>query len=316
MEYKDYYKVLGVERGASQDEVQKAYRKLARKFHPDVNHDKGAEARFKEIAEAYEVLKDPDKRGKYDQYGAAWSSARERGAPPPGFESYNFDIGGQGFDFQGAGGSGFSSFFEMLFGQAAQGRDVHWNVSGPGRGGWARPGANRDVELELGLEEAARGGVRELDLRDPVSGEARRIKVNLPRGLRDGQKIRVPGQGDRGLAGGPMGDLFLRVKLAPHPEFRLAEGALQMVVPITPWEAALGGQAELRTLDGPLTVRIPAGSSSGRKIRVRGRGYPGADGLAGDLIAELRIVVPDKASAEEREIYEQLARASKHRPRD
>jgi curved DNA-binding protein len=318
VEYKDYYKVLGVARDASAEDIQKAYRKLARKFHPDVNKDAAAEARFKEIAEAYEVLKDPEKRTKYDRFGTAWKAREQGGTPPPGFEEFSFDFGGQS-PF-GASPSGFSNFFEMLFGEAArragrsgQGNWATW--TNEGRGGWARPGANQEVHLKLGLEEAARGGVRELTLQSP-DGASRRIRVNLPKGVRPGQVVRVPGQGESGHGGGNAGDLLLRVELHPHPVFRLEGKDLLTTLEVAPWEAALGGEAEIETLDGRVRVRIPAGTSSGRRIRVRGRGYPaGSSGEPGDLYAEVRIVVPEKLSEREKGLYQDLREAAAARTR-
>jgi len=314
LDYKDYYEVLGVGREASQDEIQKAYRKLARKYHPDVSKEANAESRFKEIAEAYEVLKDAEKRSKYDRFGQAWKAREAGGAPPPGFEEFQFDFGGAPF---GAGASGFSSFFEMLFGQGApQGRNGWASWSGEGRGGWARPGANHEVAIRLPLRQAASGGVRELTLADPATGQSRSLRVNFPAAVRDGQTIRVPGQGGGGRGGAPAGDLLLRVELAPEDGFRLEGRDLVTTVEITPWEGALGGEAEIPTLDGTVRVRIPAGTSSGRKIRVRGRGYPGSKKEpAGDLIAELRVVVPAHLDDKERRLYEQLRDGSEFRPR-
>ncbi|GMU66398.1 MAG: molecular chaperone DnaJ [Acidobacteriota bacterium] len=326
MDYKDYYQVLGVERSASADEIQKAYRKLARKFHPDVSKEKDAESRFKEIAEAYEVLKDSEKRARYDQFGQAWNARQSGGAPPPGFEGFSFEDLSEMFGGARTGPSGYSSFFEMLFGQAANaqaggrrttaGAGPGWGTwASEGRGGWARPGANQEVAIRLPLEEAARGGVRELSLQTS-GGAARRVRVNLPKGIRPGQTVRVPGQGGAGLGGGPAGDLHLRVELLPHARFRLEGRDLLTTVDVAPWEAALGGEAELVTLDGTVRVRIPAGTSSGRRIRVRGRGFPGAtkggqSEEPGDLIAEIRIVLPEKLTAAQRELFEKLRDASK-----
>lgn len=312
MDFKDYYQVLEVPRGASAEEVQKAYRRLARKFHPDVSKEKNAEAKFKEIAEAYEVLKDAEKREKYDRFGQAWNARSTGAPPPPGFEEFRFDFGDQG-----SGTSGFSNFFEMLFGQAAGADRAGWATwSSDGRGGWARPGANREYGLRLSLAEAAAGGVRELSIADPSTGESRRIKVNLPRGVRGGQTIRVPGQGGGGRGSGPSGDLLLRVEVEPDERLRLEGRDLLTRLDIAPWEAALGADADIRTLDGQVRVRIPAGSSSGRKIRLRGRGFPATAGEpAGDLIAELRIVVPESLSDRERELFEQLREVSRFRPR-
>jgi curved DNA-binding protein len=315
LDYKDYYQVLGIGREASGDEIQKAYRKLARKFHPDVSKEKDAETRFKEIAEAYEVLKDPEKRVKYDRFGQAWNARQEGRTPPPGYEEFQFDFGGAPF---GAGASGFSSFFEMLFGQQAPGGDrgawASW--TNEGRGGWARPGASHEVEIQLPLREAARGGVRDLTLGDPTGHQSRTIRVNFPAGIRSGQTIRVPGQGGQGHGGAPAGDLLLRVELAPEPGFRLEGRDLVTTVDVAPWEAALGGETTIRTLDGEVRVRVPGGTSSGRKIRVRGRGYPGGKGeTPGDLIAELRVVVPAALADEEKKLYEQLRELDRSRPR-
>ena len=311
MEYKDYYAVLGVPKDASQEDIQKAYRKLARKHHPDVNKDAGAEARFKELSEAKEVLGDPEKRKKYDRYGTAWSHAQSHGgAPPPGFEEFHFDFGqgGQGFSGFDFGGSGFSSFFDMLFGAAAAGR-------GPQARAWTSPGADHEARLDLTLEEAAHGGEREIRLADPALGQNRTYRVKIPRGVRSGQRIRLSGRGGEGSGGGKAGDLYLKVGIAPHSRFRLEDGGLAVRVPVTPWEAALGAEIDVPTLDGPLRVRIPAGSSSGRKIRLRGKGFPAADGSASDLLAELHVVVPETLSERERELFQSLSETSNFKPR-
>lgn len=324
MDFKDYYKVLGVNRESTPEEIQKAYRKLARKHHPDVSKEKGAEARFREIAEANEVLKDPEKRAKYDQFGAAWQQRRAGGPPPggaagfEGFDGFDFQFGPEGGGFA-QGGSGFSNFFEMLFGQAQASRGAPWAArSSEGRGGWARPGANQEVALSLTLQEALAGGVRELTLSSGVGHESRVLKVNLPRGIRPGQTIRVAGKGEPGRSGGAAGDLFLRIEVLPHPRFRLEGKDLHTALDVAPWEAALGAEAKIRTLDGEVRVRVPAGTSTGRKIRIKGRGYPagaGGSGEAGDLYAEVRIVVPESPSEKDKELYEGLRKASAFRPR-
>lgn len=284
MEYIDYYKVLGVPRNAAQEEITRAYRKLARQYHPDRNKDPKAEERFKQINEAYEVLKDEEKREKYDQYGAAWQ------AGAPGFEVH-FDTGGEQPFF---GSRGFSSFFEHLFGGA--GRGFSWDDLGE------RWGAAREAVLTLSLEEALRGGRRELSVPDPVTGASRAHTVNLPPGVRHGQRLR--------LAGREGGELYLIVRLLDHPRFRLEGADLHTSLEIPPWVAALGGRVSLQTLDGQVKVAIPAGSSSGRVIRLRGRGFPAAGGQRGDLYTRLSIVVPKKLSARERELYEKLAEIS------
>ncbi len=328
MEYKDYYKTLGVERSATQQEIQRAYRKLARKHHPDISKEAGAEDRFKDITEAYEVLKDEDKRKKYDQFGQAWKQAgTERGGqPPPGWEQVifgggpggrvEFDFGGPGGGF-GGGGSGFSDFFEALFGQ----RFGQAGAEGGPRGGagyradWARRGGDQEAAIQLTLEEAAQGGERAITLTDPQNGSQQTVRVKIPRGIRPGQKIRLAAKGGAGSGGGPPGDLYLHVDVLPHSRFRLEGSDLHTTVPITPWEAALGGTAQLETLEGLVTVRIPAGSPAGRKIRLRGYGYPQAKGGKGDLFAELEVVVPTQLSERERELFEELAKVSTFNPR-
>ncbi len=321
MDYKDYYSTLGIGKGASKDEIQRAYRKLARKFHPDINKGSEAESRFKEINEAYEVLKDPEKRSKYDRFGSAWKQAQRTGAPPPGFEDifsqFGFGPAGPGFGGQGTridfdvGDEGFSSFFEMLFGSGGP------RGSGPRPSGPVRPGKGRDHEakITLPLEEAGRGGKREITLTDPSTGRRKTLRVTIPRGIRPGQKIRLAGQGESPAGAGRAGDLYLTVDLLPHPNLRLKGSNLHTYLPITPWEAALGGQAKVRTLDGEVTVKIPAGSSSGRRIRLRGRGFPTANGDRGDLLAEIRIVLPETLSERDRELYEELAKVSDFDPR-
>ena len=321
MDFKDYYATLGVGKDATKDQIQKAYRKLARKYHPDINKEPEAEAKFKEIGEAYEVLKDAEKRKKYDQFGTAWKQAGRgtTGAPPPGWEDVVFDFGegfgGRGFRFEGGegfGGSGFSSFFESLFGSGFGG------AAGPRRrGGPAAPARGGDVEadIRLGLEEAARGGRRELTLSDPQTGGSERIAVTLPPGVRPGQRIRLAGKGGQGPGGGPAGDLFLRVQVAPDPRFRLHGRDLHTTLKVAPWEAALGADAEVATLEGPVRVKIPAGTSSGRKIRLRGKGFPSRNGDAGDLFAEVSVVVPPKLSEPEEKLFRELAEVSEFRPR-
>lgn len=323
MEYRDYYSTLGVPKDATPSDIQKAYRKLARKYHPDVNRSPEAETKFKEINEAHEVLKDREKRAKYDQFGSAWKQAQSTGSPPPGFEDIFtvFTSGGgprqEGFGF---GSQGFSSFFDMLFGSGIGGGGashdprVTWTTSGAG--GAPSRGADHEATITLGLEEAAKGGQRELTLTDPTTGQRRTLRVTIPRGIRPGQRIRLAGQG--GLAGGGQerGDLYLSVQLLPDSRFRLDGNDLHTTLPVAPWEAALGGKAQLDTLAGPVAIKIPSGSSSGRKIRLRGKGYPIAKGGAGDLLAEIRIQVPERLTEKEQELFEELARVSQFKTRN
>ncbi len=322
MNYKDYYAALGVAKAVSQDEIQKAYRKLARKFHPDINKTEEAEGRFKEINEAYEVLKDPEKRSRYDQFGSAWKQAQRTGAPPAGFE----DVFSQ-FGFGGAGGTGggfggrqvefdlgggdFSSFFELLFG--GKGGPAQ-RPSGFRAAATRAAGIDLEARIAISLEEAGRGGKKEITLSDPATGKQRRLQVKLPSGIRPGKKLRLAGQGSR-LPNGHRGDLYLTVEMLPHPNFRLDGVDLQTRLPVTPWEAALGSQAQITTLEGEVTVRIPPGSSSGRKIRLKGKGFPAGSGAHGDLYAEIRVVVPDELSDDDRRLFEELASTSTFRAR-
>ena len=299
VEYKDYYEVLGLPRDASQDDIRRAYRKRARQYHPDLNADPDAEDRFKELGEAYEVLSDPDKRGRYDRLGAQW---RAQGAAPGNgdfedfFERQGFDRD-MGMEF---GDGVFSEFFERLFGDGAAARP-----SGPMRG--------RDIEaiIELSLEDALNGARRRLSL-----GDGHSVAVNIPAGVREGQRIRVAGQGAPGRDGAPAGDLYLLVRLKPHPRFRRQGDDLLVDVRVAPWEAAVGATVPVSTLTGTAQVRVPAGSSSGRRLRLRGRGLPAGDDKRGDLYATVEIAVPKELSDEERELFEKLASVSDFNPRE
>ena len=316
MEYKDYYKTLGVAKDAPAAEIRRVYRKLARQFHPDVNKDPGAEARFKDIGEAYEVLKDQDKRSKYDQYGAAWQRVQTGGAPPPGWEGFHFNVGGdERFDFGNARGSGdasgFSSFFDMLFGGAGP-----QGFPGGGRqGSWTRPrrGRNHEVALPLSLENLAEGGPQAIEFLDRSTGRTRNLQVQIPKGVLPGQSIRLSGQGGKGM-GAPDGDLLLKVEALPHPIFRRRGRDLHCDVPVAPWTAALGGKVRIPTLGGHAEAQLPPGSSTGRKMRLRGRGLPDPKGPDGDLLAEVQVVVPKRLTAEEKALFDQLRETSDFEP--
>jgi curved DNA-binding protein len=321
LDYKDYYATLGVKKDASQDDIQKAYRKLARKFHPDVNKDPAAEMKFKEVGEAYEVLKDPDKRKKFDQFGSAWKRAQQGGGPPPGYEGFEFG-GFDGFDFGGFGGGpggggaeGFSSFFEMLFGSGGPGGAGGRRAPRGGAGRGRMRGGDTEATIQLNLDEAIRGGSREITLSDAETGQRQTLSVRIPEGIRPGQKIRLAGKGQPGFDGSPAGDLLLKVEILPDPRFRIEGSDIHTTVPVAPWEAALGGEAEVETPTGSVRVRIPAGTSSGRKIRLRERGLSAPGGTKGDLFAEFRIVVPEQLSERERALFEQLAEESEFRAR-
>jgi len=302
---KDYYEVLGVKRGASDDEIKKAYRKLARKFHPDLNPgDKNAEGQFKQLQEAYDVLANAEDRKLYDEYGDNWRAVKAgAGVPPPpgpepragGFDFNDFDFG----RFSSTGGSGGFDIFEELFGGAR------------GRGQPRGRGRDVEAELELSLEEAHRGGRRTLQMQ----GAEKTIDVNIPAGVRDGSTVRLAGQGGAGANGSEPGDLYLHIRLLPHPVFTVKGDDLEVELPLAPWEAVLGANVEAPTLDGKVAVKIPAGARGGQRLRLRGQGLNKRSGGRGDEYARLKIVVPKEVSAEERRLYEELKRVSRFNPR-
>jgi curved DNA-binding protein len=297
----DYYEALGVPRDASAEDIRRAYRALARQYHPDISKEPGAEDRFKEISEAYEVLRDPEKRARYDRFGA-----RDRpgagGGDDGGFGGFDGgeDFGGVSFD---VGGGDFSDLFDQLFSRGGARRASPFE-------GFSMRGSDLDAVLELGLTEAAAGGRRWLSI------DGRSVEVDIPRGVRDGQLIRISGQGAPGAGGGPAGDLILRIRLRPHPNFRVEGGDLYTDLPVAPWEAALGAEVPVPTLDGTARVKVPAGSSCGRRLRLRGQGLPGnAQAPPGDLYAVVTIQVPKRLTKRERELFQQLANGSKFDPR-
>ncbi|HYV20588.1 MAG TPA: DnaJ C-terminal domain-containing protein [Verrucomicrobiae bacterium] len=334
VKFRDYYQTLGVARDATEDQIKSAYRKLARKFHPDLNPgNKKAEERFKEISEANDVLSDKEKRKRYDALGANWKSGMDFNAPPGG--------GGPGGahrvrvedlnDLFGGGGGGFSDFFEAIFGrQGPAGR-----ARGGGFEAAAARGGDAESEVSVSLEEAHRGASRSvrLPIEEPCSechgtgrkngrpcsvcggaGVRNRIEtftVNIPKGVQDGSVVRVPGKGGTGHGGGGRGDLYLRVRIAPHPQFRpRAGGDIDVELPVAPWEAVLGGEVQVPTLDGEVTMRIPAESQAGRTLRLKGKGMARPDGSRGDEYVRLRIVVPPRPTEKEIALMKELADAS------
>ncbi len=302
MKYKDYYKTLGLARGASEGDIKKAYRRLARKYHPDVSKEKDAEERFKEIAEAYETLKDPQKRAAYDGLGAYRSGEQFR--PPPDW----FDR----FHVNGAadlGGIDLSDLFASFGLGGMGGRRGFQGFGSARRRGGATRGQDVEARVQLGLEEAARG--TEVTLQ--VGGQ--QVRARIPRGTTDGQRLRLRGKGAAGTGGGPTGDLYLTVMLRPHARFRADGHDLRIEVPLAPWEAALGTAIEIPTLDSRVTLKIPPGSRSGQRLRLAGMGLPKPAGGAGDLYAVLSIALPETLSTRERELYEQLRDASRVDPR-
>lgn len=307
----DFYDMLGVSRNATAEDIQRAYRKLARTYHPDLNKDPDAEGKFKQIAEAYDVLSDPATRKKYDAFGADFRSvpddidpemwaqaqrARARGGgprpggPPPGWQAGYTD-------------EDYSSIFEDLFGQRVR-----------GRAGWGPiPGADHEAEITLDLTDAYRGGQRSITMSGP-DGE-RTFEVTIPPGVTNGQRIRLGGQGGRGTDGARSGDLYLVVHVAPHPQYRLEGRDVHVDLELTPWEAALGTQVSVDTPGGPVTVKVAPGTSTGRKLRLKSRGMPNPKGQPGDVYAHVEIAVPPTLSAEERQLFEDLATVSTFDPR-
>lgn len=314
LKFEDYYKILGVARDASQAEIKKAFREIARKNHPDVNKAPEADKKFKAANEAYEVLKDPDKRKKYDELGANWKAGQDF-RPPPGFEGFRGG-GGQG-GFRGQPG-GFSDFFEMFFNQQGGGgniNDLFEQASQRGRGGHARrPQQPRAVEAEVSitLADAYHGGSRSIALQDPQTGSSRSLDVKIPRGVTSGSKIRLSGAAPGG------GDLILKIHIAPDARFTVHGHNLEVDLPITPWEAALGSKVPLKTLNGDVTLSVPAGAQSGQKMRLRGKGLPKDKAASehGDLLAKLKIAVPKELTDDERELLEQLRDKSEFNPRE
>jgi curved DNA-binding protein len=325
MEYRDYYKILGVERAATADQVKTAYRRLARKYHPDVSKEKNAEERFKEVQEAYEVLKDPEKRAAYDQLGADWKSG-EQFRPPPDW--------GSGFEHAGAGpqrgrgrtagargrsaGNGegysqadFSDFFSSLFGG-----DTGFSAGSAG----PAAGSDHHARVDIDLEEAYRGTTRTLELRRPeVTAEGtvalvnHTVRVTIPAGVTEGQLIRLAGQGAPGPGGGQPGDLYLEAHILPHKLYQLEGRDVTLTFPVAPWEAALGAAVTVPTLGGAVAMQIPPNSQSGQKLRLRGRGLPGTP--AGDQYVQLKVVLPPAATPEAKAMYEQMREKLSFDPR-
>jgi curved DNA-binding protein len=337
-EPRDFYEVLGVPRSANQKEIQRSYRKLARTYHPDVNKDPAAEERFKEVSEAYDVLSDPEQRRRYDTFGPqfrqvpegmdaeTWqrvrsgaaqrqASGQRAGAGRPGQREgesvfFSSDFGDGDFSF----GSGDINIEDLLGGMFS-GRSRAGAGPGPGfgRGFGPTPGADQEAELTLSVEEAFAGGRRTVTL--STRGGPRTFEVNIPAGVAEGQRIRLAGQGGQGSGGAAAGDLYLIVRLAPHPRYRVDGRDIAVELRLAPWEAALGASVTVEGPGGEAKLRVPPGTSSGRRLRLKGRGLPNPKGKPGDLYAEAKIVVPPRLEAKERELFEQLASVSSFDPR-
>jgi len=314
VEFKDYYKILGVSRDATQEEIRRAYRKLARKYHPDINKDPEAQEKFKEINEAYEVLSDPEKRKKYDELlNAGWTHGQEFRPPP----DWDFHIEFEGpfrKTYYWTAKGDFSDFFETLFGKRRIFEDIGFTMP--------KRGEDYEVPLRITLEEAYRGGIKKVKVKIPkrlqdgrITLEERQYQVRIPPGILPGQKIRLAGQGGEGIAGGERGDLYLKIEIEPHPKFRLRGKDLYMDLPLTPWEAALGAKIIVDTLSGPISINVPAGVQSGQKLRIKGKGMPDPKGEPGDLYAVIKIMVPKRLNERERKLMEELKKVSAFNPR-
>ena len=305
MDFKDYYNILGVSRDATQDEIKRSYRKLARKYHPDVSSDADAEDKFKEVGEAYEVLKDPEKRVAYDQFGANWETGQDF-QPPPDWDA-GFEFSGGGF----TGGSNFSDFFESMFGQTSQGSSPR---------GFRGAGEDHHAKILIDLEDAFEGATRSISLQMPqvdsqghVSTKQRTLNVKIPKGIKAGQRIRLAGQGAPGLNPDQAGDLYLDIEFRPHPHYRVEDSDLYVDLPITPWEAALGDKVTVPTPSGKISLTIPAGAVSGQKLRVKGRGIPGK--TTGDLYMVLQIAWPPANTEQAKAFYKEMADTLDFNPR-
>jgi len=305
MEYKDYYAVLGVDKKASQDDIKHAYRRLARKYHPDVSKEPNAEEQFKNVQEAYEVLKDSEKRSAYDQLGSNWQAGQEF-RPPPGWEGQAFNRGGRAHRGQQRD---FSDFFSNIFG------------GGEGFEGFQQRGSDQHAKILVTLHEAFRGTTKTFQLQVPevdAAGQVRyalrTIKVTIPPGAMQGQQLRLAQQGNPGMGGGPAGDLYLEIDIQSDPLFSLQGKDIFLTLPVAPWEAALGAEIKVPTLGGPVGLKLTAGSQSGQKLRLKGRGMPGKT-AHGDQYAILQIQAPPAHTDEQRQLYEKMAHAMPFNPR-
>jgi len=311
VDFKDYYKIMGVKRDATQDDIKRSYRKLARKYHPDVSKHADAEARFKEVGEAYEVLKDPEKRAAYDQLGANWKAGQDF-RPPPDWDA--------GFEFSGGGytradSAAYSDFFESLFGHGF-GSAPHTGA----RGGFRARGEDHHAKVLIDLEDAYHGAAKTITLRSPeldagghVITREHSLNVKIPKGIRQGQKIRLSGQGAPGFGGGEAGDLYLEIEFKPHALYRVEGRDLYLDLPVAPWEAALGATIKTPTPAGPVDLKIPAGSSSERKLRLKGRGIPGNP--PGDIYVVAQITLPSADSDQARDLYRKMEQELAFNPR-
>ena len=311
MDFQDYYEIMGVKRDATQDEIKRAYRKLARKYHPDVSKEADAEQRFKSVGEAYEVLKDPEKRAAYDKFGENWKAGQDFNPPPDWDAGFEFSGGG----YTGGDASDYSDFFESLFGQGfAQGR------GGAGRQGYRVRGQDHHAKVLIDLEDAYKGATRAITLQSPeldksghVVNRTRTLNVKIPKGVKQGQRIRLSGQGSEGMGQGPAGDLYLEIEFNPHSIYKVEGHDVYLDLPLTPWEAALGAKVKVPTPDGPVDLKIAAGTPNGRKLRLKGRGIPAK--TPGDLYVVPVITLPPADTDKAKELYKKMQQELPYNPR-
>jgi curved DNA-binding protein len=309
MQYKDYYKIMGLSRAASQDEIKRAYRKLARKYHPDVSKEKDAEAKFKELGEAYEVLQDPQKRAAYDRLGTNWKAGEDFRPPPNWDEGFEFRGG-----FTGGGAGVFSDFFEQLFGRAG------FRPSGQEQRGFHMRGQDSHAKIYIELEDSIRGATRNITLSAPemdaqgyVQVKHRSLNIKIPKGIKPGQHIRLAGQGNPGSGGGKAGDLLLEIAFNNHPLYRVSETDIYLELPVTPWEAALGAKIKVPTPEGCVDLKIPPNSRQGSKLRLKGRGLPAK--TPGDFFVVLQIALPPANTERAKAIYQKMQQELDFNPR-
>jgi len=312
VEFEDYYEIMGVKRDATQDEIKRAYRKLARKYHPDVSKEADAEEKFKRLGEAYEVLKDPEKRAAYDQLGKDWKAGQDFN-PPPGWDA-GFEFSGGGFTGGGGDAQAHSDFFESLFGRRTSG------YAGAGPQDFHMRGQDHHAKVLIDLEDAYHGATRNITLQVPevdpdghVITRKRTLKVRIPKGVKQGQQIRLAGQGAPGMGQGGNGDLYLEIEFKPHPFYQVEGRDVYLELPVAPWEAALGGKVKVPTPAGMLDLKIPAGSTSGKKMRLKGKGIPGKQ--PGDFYVQLKIILPPSDSEKARTFYEKMKQELPFNPR-